>query len=125
MLVHLTRKQFTRLVLEALDSLPPRFQEALENVTVLVADWPRPEQLRTAGLGGRGDLLGLYEGIPQVERGSGYNMVLPDRITIFQRPIEAVCETVEQVTEEVRATVVHEIAHHFGWSDEELAEMGR
>ncbi len=121
--MRLSSREFQRLVEEALAGLPAEVHEALENVAVLAQNWPSPDQLDTTNNEDRYGLLGLYEGIPRTER-SDYNLVLPDRITLFQRPLEAVCASNEELEQEVRATVVHEIAHHLGWSDEDLELMG-
>jgi predicted Zn-dependent protease with MMP-like domain len=117
------RSDFRRLVSEALHELPPEFAGKMSNVEVVVAALPTPEQEESAG-GGEEDglLMGLYEGIPLTERTSSYGGVLPDRITIFQDNIEAVCETEEEMREEIRRTVLHEIAHHFGIEDENALE---
>ncbi len=117
-------KSFEELVAEALDSLPPDIQEKLENVEVVVEWRPSPAQMRRMGLGPGQTLFGLYEGVPLTERTSGYNLVLPDKITIFRQPIEAYCRTDEQVRQTVRRTVLHELAHHFGISDDRLRELG-
>jgi predicted Zn-dependent protease with MMP-like domain len=117
-------KPFEALVVEALDSLPPDIQQMLNNVEVVVESRPSPAQLRRLGLGPRGTLFGLYEGVPLTNRTSGYNLVLPDKITIFRQPIEAYCRTDGQVRQVVRRTVLHELAHHFGISDERLRELG-
>ena len=114
-------EEFEALVAQAIAELPEKFHERLENVAVVVEDWPSTRQLASVGLSRRLDLLGLYEGIPRTKRGSGYNLVLPDRITIFRRPIEARCAHGRDVVAEVQRVVLHEIAHHFGLSDEELA----
>ena len=117
-------KDFEALVAEALDDLPPDIQARLENVEVIVEQRPSPVQLQRLGLGPGRSLFGLYEGIPHTRRTSGYNMVLPDKITIFRQPIEAHCQSDEQVKQVVRRTVLHELAHHFGISDERLRELG-
>jgi predicted Zn-dependent protease with MMP-like domain len=117
-------KTFEDLVAEALDSLPPDIQEKLENVEVVVEWRPSPAQMRRMRLGPGQTLFGLYEGVPLTERTSGYGMVLPDKITIFRQPIEAYCQTDEEVRQTVRRTVLHELAHHFGISDERLRELG-
>jgi predicted Zn-dependent protease with MMP-like domain len=117
-------KPFEALVAEALDSLPPDIQQMLDNVEVVVESHPSPVQLRRLGLGPRGTLFGLYEGVPLTRRTSGYNLVLPDKITIFRQPIEVYCRSDEQVRQVVRRTVLHELAHHFGISDERLRELG-
>lgn len=117
-------KTFEELVAEALDSLPPDIQEKLENVEVVVEWRPSPAQMRRMGLGPGQTLFGLYEGVPLTERTSGYGLVLPDKITIFRQPIEAYCRSDEQVRRTVRRTVLHELAHHFGISDDRLRELG-
>ncbi|MEE9202521.1 MAG: metallopeptidase family protein, partial [Dehalococcoidia bacterium] len=93
------------------------------NVAVSVEDWPSRHQLREAGIGRREGLLGLYEGVPHTERGVNYNLVLPDRITLFQGPIELSCRTRSEVVKEIGRVVRHEIAHHFGLSDAALEEI--
>ena len=119
------RERFEQLVAEALESLPQEFQEKLENVAVLVQDWPTPEQLASVGSKHRGDLLGLYEGIPLTRGGKRHAMVLPDKITIFQKPIEMVYRSDRGVMRGIVETVRHEIAHHFGISDKRLTEMAQ
>ena len=112
------RRQFERLVEEALDAVPEEFRRHLENVAVVVEEWP-PE--REGGRDGEdGPLLGLYEGTPLGERGTGYHLVAPDRITLYRGPILALCRSRSDVIREVRDTVVHEIGHYFGLDDDEL-----
>ncbi|WP_159944880.1 MULTISPECIES: metallopeptidase family protein [unclassified Nocardiopsis] len=110
--VELTRADFEELVADALDQIPPELAGLMDNVVISVQD-ESPD-----------GLLGLYEGIPLTERGDAYFGVLPDQIFIYRRNICAFCETPEQVVEEVRITVVHEIAHHFGIDDDRLSELG-
>ena len=117
-------KTFEALVAEALDRLPPDIQEKLENVEVVVEWRPSPALLRRLGLGPGDTLFGLYEGVPLTQRTSGYGLVLPDKITIFRQPIEAYSRSDEQVRRRVRHTVLHELAHHFGISDDRLRELG-
>jgi predicted Zn-dependent protease with MMP-like domain len=104
--------RFEEVVADALDGLPPELARMMRNVVVVVEDGDDP------------DLLGLYEGIPLTERLSDYSAVLPDRITVFRRAICAACDTEAQVVDEVRTTVVHEVAHHFGIDDDRLHELG-
>jgi predicted Zn-dependent protease with MMP-like domain len=120
----MNRQEFEQLVIEALDSLPPDIARMLDNVEVTVAGWPSPATLRNAGLRPGQTLFGLYEGIPQTQRTSHYGLVLPDKITIFQGPIERIRRTPEGIREQVRKTVIHELAHHFGISDDRLRELG-
>ncbi len=117
------RETFESLVDKALDSLPPEFAERLDNVAIMVDDYPSGRQRSTSHLEPNSTLLGLYEGIPLTERDHGYGMVLPDRITIFQKPIESICRTDDEIVKEVRKVVLHEIAHHFGISDARLDEL--
>ena len=117
------RAAFRRLVSDALEDLPVEFLERLENVEVLVESSPTPDQEEAApGESEEELLLGLYEGTPLTERSSGF-AGLPDRITLFQDNIEAVCATEEEIRCEVRKTVLHEIAHHFGMDDDRLHEL--
>ena len=118
------RARFERLVAEALDSLPLEFQEKMQNVDVVIKAWPTSEEVRRAGLPHGETLLGLYEGVPQTKRTSRYGLVLPDKVTIYQGPIEACCRTAEEVRRKVRQVVLHELGHHFGMSEERLRELG-
>ena len=120
--LRLSRREFHKLVAEAMEDLPPPVQQVMENVEVFVEPWPSGEQLESTGTRDRYGLLGLYEGIPLIDR-DHYNMVLPDRISLFHHPLEAVCSSVEELAEEVRATIIHEIAHHVGGSDEDLERI--
>ena len=114
------RAKFEDLVIEAIEQLPTEFQSKLENVDILVEDWPSKAQIRRLRLGHRSQLLGLYEGIPHTKRGNGYNLVLPDKITIFQKPIEAMCRSESEIRAEIGSVVRHEIAHHFGTDERTL-----
>lgn len=117
------RRRFEDLVVRAIEQLPPEFQDKLENVDVVIEDWPSRAQLGRMRLRDRGQLLGLYEGVPQTERGDGYNFVLPDKITIFQKPIEAQCRTESEIEAEISSVVRHEIAHHFGTDEKTLSRI--
>jgi predicted Zn-dependent protease with MMP-like domain len=112
---------FESLVAEAVAGLPAPFRERLSNVAVVVEEWPPDgadpyEHERTEPT----DLLGLYQGVPLGFRATGYHLAMPDRITIYRRPILASCRSEADLRREVRATVLHEIGHHFGLSDAEL-----
>ncbi|MCG5217739.1 metallopeptidase family protein [Streptosporangium sp. KLBMP 9127] len=112
-MIEVSREKFEELVAEALDTIPAELTRLMDNVVVVVVDDP-PEP----------DLLGLYTGIPLTERGDWYAGVLPDRIEIYRNPTCEICDTDEDVVKEVRITVVHEIAHHFGIDDERLHQLG-
>ena len=114
--LELTPERFEELVVEALDGLPAWVQERLDNVEVLIEEGP-PR--------GQPSLLGLYEGIPLTKRGSGYFAVLPDRITLFRSSIRRQAFDEDHLKRVVRHTVVHEIAHFFGISDQRLRELDR
>jgi predicted Zn-dependent protease with MMP-like domain len=119
------RERFEALVARAIDNLPPEFQRKLENVDVVVEDWPSPVQLRRARHVHPIQLLGLYQGVPQTRRGWGYGLVLPDKISIFQKPIEAQCHFDDEIQAKIEEVVRHEIAHHFGLDDKTLWRIER
>jgi predicted Zn-dependent protease with MMP-like domain len=118
-------ERFERLVVRAVESLPEEFRERLDNIDVVVADEPTLKQLSKTERKRGETLLGLYEGVPLPERSQGYGFVVPDMITIFQRPIEAMCKNDTEIIAEIQQVVRHEIAHHFGISDDRLRELGR
>jgi predicted Zn-dependent protease with MMP-like domain len=114
MTVRMSPQRFDELVSDALDQIPPELTAAIDNVVVLV-EGRHPDEP---------DLLGLYEGIALTERDSSYGGSLPDAITIYRDALLDICDTEDDVLEEVTVTVVHEIAHHFGIDDERLHELG-
>jgi predicted Zn-dependent protease with MMP-like domain len=118
------RAAFEALVSEAVDSLPDEVWAWLDNVAIVVADWPTPEQLAQAELKHGGLLLGLYVGVPKTHRGVTYGEIIPDKIVIFQIPIELVAHTPDQIRSQVRATVLHETGHHLGLDEDELRAAG-
>ena len=114
-MMEVSRERFEQLVGDALDQVPADLAALMDNVVVLVEDDAPADDPH---------LLGLYDGTPLTERDSTYAMVVPDRITIYRNPILDMCDSEEDVVEEVRITVVHEIAHHFGIDDDRLHELG-
>lgn len=115
-----SEEEFEALVADALDSIPEELGEEMENVAVVVEDWPTPEQLAE-----HGRLLGLYEGIDITQRGPlDYAGVMPDRITIFKGPLCEMAHDLDDLAEQVRVTVLHEVGHYFGISDGRLDELG-
>jgi len=119
------RQSFEWLVARAVETLPDEFISRLENIDVVVEDYPTQGQLARTGLKRGQTLLGLYEGVPLTKRSSHYGLVPPDKITIFQKPIEAKCRSDNKVTAEIQRVVRHEIAHHFGIGDARLEQLER
>ena len=119
----ISRDRFESLVRRAISELPDNFSARLDNVDIIVDDIASIDQLIGTGIESEMDLLGLYEGIPLTER-YGYDMIIPDKITIFQKAVESTCASQEQITEEIKVTVLHEIAHHFGIDDSALEQIG-
>ena len=119
------RERFEWLVARAVENLPEEFRTKLENVDVVVEDWPTQAQLPKAGLRRGQTLLGLYQGVPLTKRGRHYGLVAPDKITIFQKPIEAKCRFEAEIIAEIQRVVQHEIAHHFGIGDARLRQLER
>ena len=120
----MTQEEFEALIDEALANLPSEILERMDNVAVTAAYWPSRAQLARAGVKLPHTLFGLYEGVPLSKRGVGYGMVPPDRITIFQGPLEAACRTQAAIREQVRRTVIHEVGHHFGIGENRIRELG-
>ena len=116
-------QRFEELVFKAIEALPAEFKNKLENVDILIEDLPSKAQLRGLRLRHPIELLGLYEGIPQTNRGGNYSFVLPDKITIFQKSIESKCRSEREIEKEIGEVVRHEIAHHFGIGDDILRKI--
>lgn len=120
----LTRREFQRLVAEMVTRLPKNILQLIENVEVVVEDAPAPDVLAESGTPEGQTLYGYYQGVPRHQRGTWYNMALPDKISIYRLPITSDCQNRGQLRRLVYSTVVHEIAHHFGIGDEELKRLG-
>jgi predicted Zn-dependent protease with MMP-like domain len=118
------RKAFEKLVHEAVRDLPAEFRKKLENVAIIVEDYPYERLIQQMGLSPDDTLFGLYEGVPLTERGFFEQPLYPDRILIFQRAIEEECDSPEEIKEELKTTLVHEVAHFFGIDDDHLEELG-
>ncbi len=119
----MNRERFESLVARAVQALPEEFLDRLENIVLVVEDYPTHTQLTKTGIKRRQALLGLYEGVPLTKRGRHYGMVTPDKITIFQKPIEANCRNEGEITAEIQGVVQHEIAHHFGIGEARLKQI--
>jgi predicted Zn-dependent protease with MMP-like domain len=111
-------------VREAVATLPPELLARVHNVDIVVERRPSIADRRMAGLHRGQTLLGLYHGIPLTERGEYYNLVPPDRISVYQDPIEDICDSDDEIRDQVRRTVLHELGHYFGIDDDRLDELG-
>ncbi|MBU0731337.1 metallopeptidase family protein [Patescibacteria group bacterium] len=116
------RKKFEQLVNEGIQAIPKKFLDKLDNVSIVVEEEPNKFQREETGMRRGSILFGLYEGVPQTARGYYYGSVLPDKITIFQKPIEQFAKTDDAIRDMVCETVWHEIAHHFGMDEKEVRE---
>jgi len=117
-------REFEEVVREALRDIPPALAAYMEDVCVDIEAMPREEDLAEAGIEDPEELLGLYHGTPLTERGVEFDQYLPDRVTIYQRNIERMCGAREEMVHEIRKTVFHEVGHHFGLDEDQLAELG-
>ena len=120
--VRVSRGRIKRYVARALDSLPPQFREAADNVMVVVENSPRPEDERNHRARKGEPLMGIYRGVPLSER-AGYQLVTPDSIAIFRKPLLALCRTRREVEDEVRLTVLHEFGHFLGLTEEQVEHL--
>lgn len=116
-------EEFDALVTKAMDELPQEYITGLDNVAILYADEPDEYQREKARLDHRHMLLGLYEGIPLTQRGAGYSFVLPDKITLFKHPLLAITNTPEELFEQVKRTLWHELAHYYGLSHGDMHRL--
>lgn len=119
----MTRRRFETLVARAIATIPKRFRDEIRNVAVVVEDEPPPELLDELGIPEDETLFGLYQGVPLTERGWNHGNTLPDRIVIYQRPIEEACEDEDEMIVAIGETVIHEFGHYFGLSEEEIEEI--
>jgi len=122
----MTRERFEAIAEEEFADLPEPFRQRMENVRIVIEDVDSPARRRQAGLGRSGMLLGLYEGVPLPRRGIDYGVVpvMPDTITLFQKNIESIARSESDVRRQIRETLIHEIAHHFGMDEDEIREAG-
>jgi predicted Zn-dependent protease with MMP-like domain len=119
----MTRQQFRQLVDEALETIPQRFRDAMQNIAIVIEDEPTPDQLEEVGIEPPDTLLGLYEGTPLTERTWGHGNALPDKVTLFQGPIEDTSDDEDDTVVCIGETLIHEIGHYFGLSEEEIEEI--
>lgn len=123
MINHISDEDFEKLASEALDSLPEKYLRNMQNVAIVYADEPTEEQRVKLKLRCHKTLFGLYEGIPLITRGAGYNLVLPDKITIFKNAITAYSDSLDDLRRNIRHTLWHEIAHHYGLGHKRIHEL--
>ena len=116
-------EEFEILVKQGIAEIPEEFRKKMDNVEIVIEDTPSQQQLRQAGVRPGSSLFGLYQGVPQTKRGGYYANVLPDKITLFQKIIESFAKNPEQIKEQVKKTVWHEIAHHFGLNEKEVRDL--
>lgn len=121
--MELSDQDFDRLISKAMDELPQEYIKGLDNVAIVYADWPDEHQAKKAGLRENNLLLGLYEGIPLTQRGSGYTFVLPDKITLFKIPILMVVHNDASLFEQIKRTLWHEIAHYYGLNHDRIDSL--
>ncbi len=119
----MTRDRFERLVVEAMTLIPRRFRREMKNLAVVVEDDPAPDLLEEMEIEPPDSLYGLYQGTPLPERSWGHGNALPDKITLYQRPIEQDCEDEDEIRAVIGETLIHEVGHYFGLSDEEIEEI--
>lgn len=122
-MMNLTDEEFDRLITRAMDELPQKYILGLDNVAIVQADEPTPEQVQKMKLDHNHLLLGLYEGIPLTQRGNGYTFVLPDKITLFKKQILAAVYNEAQLFEQIKRTLWHEIAHYYGLDHKRIDEL--
>jgi predicted Zn-dependent protease with MMP-like domain len=118
------RLEFEELVFEAVEDLPEEFKRRMDNVDIVVQDWPNRQTMEQAGISHPADLLGFYHGVPLTARTGSYYLVLPDKISIYRMPILMRARTPDEARQMVQRVVRHEIAHHFGIDDDRLWEIG-
>ena len=121
----MTRREFETIVKDALEELPKEFKDKLQNIDIVIEEELDMEAVKRLGLGAKGRLLGLYQGIPLKDRTHYYGMVMPNKITLYKQNIERSCEASGlDIREEIKHVIQHEIAHHFGISDKRLKDLG-
>ncbi len=122
--VKLSEEEFDRIVAHAVDRIPPEIRQHLENIVITVKKRPSRQMMRGMGMHPDDYPLGLFQGVPLIERSATIPPLYPDMIYLFQEPLEEICNTREELEEEIEVTVVHEVAHYIGMTEERLAELG-
>lgn len=122
-MVHINNAAFKKIVAQAIDDIPEKYAKHISNLAFVIEEEPGPHQRKRLHLCSDQTLFGLYEGIPLTKRGSGYNMVLPDKITVFKHPLESSSDTLAELKTNVRKTIWHEVAHYFGLDHEQIHDI--
>ena len=122
--MNVSTEEFQELMEKAMESIPEDFKNRIDNIVFIVEPYPSSNDLIRLGMTDGRHLLGLYSGTPYTHRNTWYAGTVPDRIILFQRNIEAICRTEEELTEKIKEVVIHEIAHYFGMTDKEIREAG-
>jgi len=123
-MLSVSEEEFQHYMEKALESIPEAFSEKMDNIVFIIEPYPSENDLARLGLNDRRQLLGLYSGIPYTHRNTGYMGTMPDRIILFQKNIESLCRTEEQLVDKIKEVVIHEVAHYFGMDDEEIRKAG-
>lgn len=119
-MVQISDNDFKKIASEAIDSLPDEILDNMQNIAIVIEDEPSKDQLKKLHIVDGWTLFGLYEGIPLTARGNNYNLVLPDKITIFKKPICLGCENINELKHQLKRTIWHEIAHHYGLNHDDI-----
>ena len=123
-MISVSEEDFQKYIESAMDSIPDKFKEKLENIVFIVEDYPSVHDLERLSLKHREQLLGLYSGTPYTHRNTFYMGTIPDRIILFQKNIESICRSVDELKKKIKEVVIHEIAHYFGMNDNEIRGAG-
>ena len=123
-MISVSEEEFQNYMEKALEAIPEAFSSKMDNIVFIIEPYPSENDLSRLGLNDRRQLLGLYSGIPYTRRDTGYMGTMPDRIILFQKNIESLCRTEEQLVDKIKEVVIHEVAHYFGMDDEEIRNAG-
>ena len=123
-MISITEEEFQKYIEQSLELIPQNFKEKLENIVFIVEDYPSNHDLSRLGLNHKEQLLGLYSGVPYTHRNTYYMGVIPDRIILFQKNIQSICNSIDDLKAKIKEVVVHEIGHYFGMSEKEIRDAG-
>jgi predicted Zn-dependent protease with MMP-like domain len=123
-MISVSEEEFQEIMESSMESIPDIFKKKLDNIIFIIEDYPSPSDLSRLGMQDKRQILGLYSGVPYTHRNTWYAGTMPDRIILFQRNIEALCYSKEELSKKIQEVVIHEIAHYFGMSDKEIRKAG-